>query len=57
MPYPDCLAPNYEEKSKTVGRAMYILAVRGQLALDGGAYYVLPRCIASRKAFPSVPAH
>jgi hypothetical protein len=43
MPSADYLAAARAEKPDTVTRALYILAVRGQLALENGAYYVLPR--------------
>ncbi len=43
MPSADYLAATHSEKPNTVARALYILAVRGQLALENGAYYVLPR--------------
>jgi hypothetical protein len=57
MPYSGCLGPRYGEKRETAERALHILAVRGQLALDGGAYYVLPPGIALRKDVSDVPAH
>jgi hypothetical protein len=46
MPSDRHLAERHAEKPDTVGRALYILAVRGQLALETGSYYVLPRGIA-----------
>ena len=45
MPSTDYLAARHAEKPETVGHAFYVLAVRGQLALENGAYYVLPRQI------------
>lgn len=42
MPSADYLAARHAEKPETVGHAFYVLAVRGQLALENGAYYVLP---------------
>jgi hypothetical protein len=37
------LAEAYGEKRDTVARALHVLAVRGQLALEHQSYYVLPR--------------
>jgi hypothetical protein len=42
MPSADYLAAWYGAKYDTVLRAMHVLAVRGQLALENGSYYVLP---------------
>jgi hypothetical protein len=42
MPSADCFAARHSEKPETVDRAMHILAVRGQLALEFGSYYVIP---------------
>jgi hypothetical protein len=33
---------DHGEKPDTVGNALHVLAVRGQLALETGSYYVLP---------------
>jgi DNA-binding transcriptional regulator YhcF (GntR family) len=46
MPSSGHLATRHGEKKDTVTRALHILAVRGQLALETGSYYVLPRRIA-----------
>jgi Bacterial regulatory proteins, gntR family len=43
MPSRDYLAEAYGEKDDTVARALHVLAVRGQLALEQRSYYVLPR--------------
>jgi DNA-binding FadR family transcriptional regulator len=43
MPSASCLAARHAEKRETADRAMHILAVRGQLALEFGSYYVIPR--------------
>lgn len=37
------LAETYDEKDGTAARALHVLAVRGQLALENQSYYVLPR--------------
>jgi hypothetical protein len=46
LPSDSYLAARHAEKRETVQHALYVLAVRGQLALERGAYYVLPRGIA-----------
>jgi hypothetical protein len=43
MPSASCLAARHAGKPETADRAMHILAVRGQLALEFGSYYVIPR--------------
>jgi hypothetical protein len=43
VPSAERFAVRYGEKSDTVGNALHILAVRGQLALEDGSYYVLPQ--------------
>jgi hypothetical protein len=43
MPSSGYLAEAYDEKDDTVARALHVLAVRGQLALEQRSYYVLPR--------------
>jgi hypothetical protein len=43
MPSADCFAVRHSEKPETVDRAMHLLTVRGQLALEFGSYYVIPR--------------
>jgi len=42
---PSCahLAETYGEKDDTAARALHVLTVRGQLALEHQSYYVLPR--------------
>jgi hypothetical protein len=45
MPSAGYLAVTHAEKPDTVRRALYILTVRGQLALENGSYYVLPNGI------------
>ena len=47
MPSDRYLAQRHSVKPDTVGRALYVLAVRGQLALETGSYYVLSSGIAS----------
>jgi hypothetical protein len=42
MPSDSHLAEIYEMQPDTVRNALHVLAVRGQLALEGGSYYVLP---------------
>jgi Bacterial regulatory proteins, gntR family len=37
------LAANYGVKPDTARNALHVLAVRGQLTLETGSYYVLPR--------------
>ena len=46
MPSTRHLATRHNEKENTVSNALYVLAVRGQLALETGSYYVLPHGIA-----------
>ena len=46
MPSDRYFAEKHVMKPATVGRALYVLAVRGQMALETGSYYVLPRSIA-----------
>ena len=46
MPSDRYLAEKHAVKPATVRRALYVLAVRGQMALETGSYYVLPRSIA-----------
>lgn len=46
MPSPGHLAEKHAVRPETAARALYVLAVRGQLALENGAYYVLPPGIA-----------
>jgi len=46
MPSAGYLAMRHDEKEDTVRNALYVLAVRGQLALETGSYYVLPHGIA-----------
>jgi hypothetical protein len=46
MPSDRHLAQRHAVKPDTVRRAFYVLAVRGQLALETGSYYVLPSGIA-----------
>ena len=46
MPSTGYLAARHDEKKDTVSSALYVLAVRGQLALETGSYYVLPSGIA-----------
>jgi hypothetical protein len=43
MPSADHFAEMYGQKHSTVARALHVLAVRGQLALEYHSYYVLPR--------------
>ena len=43
MPSANCFAARHTVKRETADRAMHILAVRGQLALEFGSYYVIPR--------------
>jgi hypothetical protein len=43
LPSVDCFTARHAEKRETVLRAMHILAVRGQLALEFGSYYIVPR--------------
>jgi hypothetical protein len=43
MPSADCFAARHTVKRETADRAMHILVVRGQLALEFGSYYVIPR--------------
>jgi hypothetical protein len=43
MPSRQYLAEAYGEKEDTVARALHVLAVQGQLALEHHSYYVLPR--------------
>lgn len=43
MPSEDYFAEMYGEKHGTVARALHVLTVRGQLALEDHSYYVLPR--------------
>jgi hypothetical protein len=45
MPSTGYLAARHDEKEDTVSNALYVLAVRGQLALETGSYYVLPHGI------------
>jgi hypothetical protein len=40
------LAAKHGEKPDTARNALHVLAVRGQLALETGSYYVLPRGMA-----------
>jgi len=42
MPSNRHLADSHDQKQDTVRNALHILAVRGQLALETGSYYVLP---------------
>jgi Bacterial regulatory proteins, gntR family len=42
LPSPYYLAANCHEHHDTASRALHILAVRGQIAMEAGAYYVLP---------------
>lgn len=42
MPSAEYLATRHAEKRDTVRRALFVLAVRGELAQENGAYYVLP---------------
>ena len=46
IPSSGCLAAMHGEKPDTARYALHVLAVRGQLALGTGSYYVLPRSIA-----------
>jgi DNA-binding transcriptional regulator YhcF (GntR family) len=46
MPSGDYFAEMHSEKPGTVARALYVLAVRGRLALEYHSYYVLPRDMA-----------
>jgi hypothetical protein len=46
MPSSGHLAETYGEKDDTAARALHVLAVRGQLALEHRSYYVLPRDMA-----------
>jgi DNA-binding GntR family transcriptional regulator len=46
VPSSHCLAESHGEKQDTVRNALHVLAVRGRLALESGAYYVLPAEIA-----------
>jgi hypothetical protein len=46
MPSDRRLAARHNVKPSVADNALHILAVRGQLALECGAYYVLPRGIA-----------
>jgi hypothetical protein len=48
MPSDRYLAERHAEKPDTARHALYILAVRGHLALEAGSYYVLPHEIASQ---------
>ena len=43
MPSFDYLAEIYEEKPSTAFRALHVLTVRGQLAVEYHSHYVLPR--------------
>jgi hypothetical protein len=43
MPSENYFAEMYSERPGTVARALHVLTVRGQLALEDGSYYVLPR--------------
>jgi hypothetical protein len=43
MPSIDYFAAVHGVKYNTAASAMHVLAVRGQLALENGSYYVLPR--------------
>ena len=47
IPSDRSLAERHTVKPDTVGRALHVLAVRGQLAPETGSYYVLPSGIAS----------
>lgn len=42
MPSPAHLAKMHDVNPDTARRALFVLAVRGQLALEAGSYYVLP---------------
>ena len=53
IPSPGNLAAKHGEKPDTVRNALHVLAVRGQLALETGSYYVLPRGMGS----PPLIAH
>jgi hypothetical protein len=46
MPSNRYLAERHSVKPDTVGNALYVLAIRGQLGLETGSYYVLPSGIA-----------
>jgi hypothetical protein len=43
LPSGDYFAEMYGVKPGTMGRALHVLTVRGQLALEYHSYYVLPR--------------
>jgi hypothetical protein len=43
IPSSDYFAEMFDERHSTVARALHVLTVRGQLALEHHSYYVLPR--------------